>query len=305
MKLHDFNQKLKRDMSIEVPNDQDFVAKVVSMSTVEPQIHPRSFVLRFAPVMAAFLIVVVASVSLFLHQEVDSVISVDINPSIQLALNAQGDVINITSEEVLGESLIQAMSLKKGDLNEVLHRLLDASISLGYGTGTDTTMLFGVDAETYEKETELAVILDTWSQAQSVRSLTLLSHTDVLTRYSGLVDETIQTEERTALDDFLDGFFAAADDSTTVMTTTTAWDGHSTDSIENNPDAIPATAWDAQVLSLSEFEELADSLGVSDTLMQLILLIVIEYPSYNTYDGFVALSQMSIAELLTLYGNPE
>lgn len=318
MKLNQFRRILRENVHLPEPGDADFLARAKETVPFPVAVSRdrRRFSSRFATLSAAFALVCTAFVFLVLGTRTSSTVSLDINPSVNLELNRFGRVIRVDPENADGEILVSALDRTRGSLEDVLDGILETASSLGYVASADSAdLLFGISGSSYESEQSLEAEILSFLPEGEGETLFLNLHSDS----ESLLREGLLTSTQTGV---LEWFGFTMNDSG-ILTTTAVYtpsDLYETTSFAWYTDAegkyvVPSMdgeigeANDASSvsktlysdLSPEEFAALAESFGVSETKLNLALLVFNGYPTYILPSDLAYLCSRSVGELIALY----
>lgn len=118
----------------------------------------KRFALAAAGVCMCFLLILI----LPLNQRTSAIIDVDINPSIELALNNKNEVIRMEAINRDGENILKHLDYKHQDVEEVVFHMLDEMIRQGYlkKDKLDNNILLSVEHPKREQAEELTIRLN-------------------------------------------------------------------------------------------------------------------------------------------------
>ena len=117
---------------------------------------------RFALAAAGMCMCFLLMLNLPIHQRASAIIDVDINPSIELALNKKNEVIRMEAINHDGENILKNLDYKNQDVEEVVFRMLDEMIRQGYLTKDklDNNILLSVEHSERDQAEELTIRLN-------------------------------------------------------------------------------------------------------------------------------------------------
>ncbi len=147
MKKHDFLQSMKdeaQDINIPELNDE---LKSHPITIVPVEIRPTKK--RRAKPLQAFLLTLVLVMGLgvcySLYIKEETLITIDINPSIEIRLNKFDRVIGVSAYNDEGEEFLRTLSLNNCTLEEAIHKTFLHAHSFGYfKSDTPQNVLFSV-----------------------------------------------------------------------------------------------------------------------------------------------------------------
>lgn len=322
MKLNDFRRILRENVRLPEPRDAGFVERAKELVPAPAPVfrRRRRFPSRFAAMAGSFVLVLTAFVFLVLGTTPATVVTLDINPSVRMELNRFGYVIGVEGTNLEGFVVVNDLDRNWGSLPRVLSGIFDSAAERGYLAEESADILVGISGATYESEQTLQTEILSLLPPETTETLFLNLHTDA---DSDLRDGLLVVTET----NFWSAFgFSVQQAGTSVTTTSAVYDPsdfYSTPTPEWSTDAegkyyiiIPdnEAAADYTVggvvpngktvyagLTVAEFSALAESLGVSETKLNLAILVFEGYPSYILPSDLAYLCTLSVGDLLDLY----
>lgn len=128
-----------------------------------PQRASRSKVLyRTAAVLAACLVLLLGVVYYSGNLLTDTVISLDVNPSLEIQVNKKDLVLDVTPLNADGETILAGMNLYKTDLDVAVNALIGSMVRNGYITELTNTILVSVSNKDTVKADQIkdSIVLD-------------------------------------------------------------------------------------------------------------------------------------------------
>ncbi|MEE0418876.1 MAG: hypothetical protein UDG86_02380 [Lachnospiraceae bacterium] len=128
-----------------------------------PQPASRSKALyRTAAVLAACLILLLGVIYYSGNLLTDTVISLDVNPSLELKVNKKDLVLDVTPLNADGETILAGMNLYKTDLDVAVNALIGSMVRNGYITELTNTILVSVSNKDTVKADQIkdSIVLD-------------------------------------------------------------------------------------------------------------------------------------------------
>ncbi len=116
---------------------------VISMTTKKKN----NIIRLVAPAVAACLILAAGLFGGVYYADnlaVDSVVDIDVNPAIELTVNRQEKVLDVTAVNEDGVAILDGMDLKKADLQVAVNALLGSMVKQGYVADSTTGILVSV-----------------------------------------------------------------------------------------------------------------------------------------------------------------
>lgn len=293
MKFREFKSNVKKHSTFNIPYQHDLIEKVTQMeSSVHEKPHYAPNFKRIILSFSSFVIVLLAFFGFMGYQRVVEVISLDINPSVDIELNRYGKVVNISPQNADAIMLVDHLDVSRGKLEKVLLDIYDKSIELGFSSEDESFILMGILGKSFESEIALAAVIDQFYLTLPVSLLTMNKHSEVEYIYfSGFVDASKESSA-----DFNDIFAEGG-----MMTTTTM---AGTDDSESPVDDFYSNQISSfSSMSSSEFTHLAEDLEISEAKLQLVLSIFFYYPLYQVPSGISSLSVLPLYQLFGLYNS--
>lgn len=163
MKHAEINQKIRNAVEHAVPDvlnsilsDSDKArGKVIEMN---PNKRNRPRWLRSAAAAAAvfvFVIAGVASYSIYGARAVDSLISFDVNPSLELKVNRNEKVLAVNALNPEGKQVVGDMNFKNTDLEVAVNALIGSMLKNGYIDNNENSILISVENRNSSKGSAL------------------------------------------------------------------------------------------------------------------------------------------------------
>ena len=111
-----------------------------------------------AAAAACVCLVFIGGGSFYYHMEnrrVESVIGIDVNPSVELSINRNGRVLKVRALNEDAVSIIDGMDLEGVDLNVAVNAVVGAMVTHGYLDDLDNAILVTVSNDSVRKAREL------------------------------------------------------------------------------------------------------------------------------------------------------
>lgn len=170
MKNKEIERKLKNIIDNSLPNCLDDILvecnereknnkgmKVMMNKTDIKKNKKEIFILRFATI---FAIMIFCGGVLGINQynksyKIDSIVSFDVNPSVELKVNKNKKIINTTPLNEDGKIVLADMNLKKVDLNVAVNAIIGSMLKNGYLTIDENSILISVKNDDVNKANKL------------------------------------------------------------------------------------------------------------------------------------------------------
>ena len=149
-----------------IPNVLDRV-DLTTPQIMEKNASKTMFFLRqrvLAGIIAACFCMIALAGGTYSYQNgrVDSVIGIDVNPSVELSVNKKNRVLSAKALNQDGETIVQDMDLKGVDLNVAVNALIGSMVTHGFLDNLDNAILVTVSNDSIKKASSLrsAVVSD-------------------------------------------------------------------------------------------------------------------------------------------------
>ncbi len=124
--------------------------------------NKRSFNLkRWSLAIAAGFVLFIGAFAGYTHFTPESIIGLDVNPSIELSVNRSNKVLKVDALNQEGETVVGDMKLKNVDLDIVINALIGSMVKNGFIDEMKNSILITVDSNNAEKELRLREHLET------------------------------------------------------------------------------------------------------------------------------------------------
>ena len=143
--------KLTPDLSGQILKDIDAADK--------PAVRKRNrknLWLRIGSMAAVFVLLAVGAFSYAGYAKIDSTVTLDVNPSIELCVNRNNRVLRVTPLNEDGEAVIGTMNLKNVDLDVAVNALIGSMMKNGYLSEISNSILITVDGSDEQRSMELS-----------------------------------------------------------------------------------------------------------------------------------------------------
>lgn len=222
--------------------------------------------------------------SLYVYLRVTPVttLTIDINPTIYIRLNAFDKVVSYVAPNAESEEFIAELHLKNDSVATVMAKVYDRANELGYVTESNVFALVGIYSIDYETEMNLKTVID---NASGFTTLALLNHEvgGVLATTSSI---SIMYSQYISSNDF------ATEESSAELDDFSPISG----------DAADGTVWfyidDTYTYSIGSTVDMED---ISATRLALVAEIFLTSDDYDSEDDFNNLMAMDIASLISIY----
>jgi hypothetical protein len=145
---------------------QDLIPDVlerIDLSTPQEkaELHTRSIFMMRRRVIASFIAACFCMIALaggtytYQNGRVDSVIGIDVNPSVELSVNQRNKVLSAKALNEDARNVMEQMDLKGVDLNVAVNAVIGAMVTNGYLTDADNAILVTVSNDSVKKAKNL------------------------------------------------------------------------------------------------------------------------------------------------------
>ncbi len=145
---------------------QDLIPDVLeridlSTSQEKAELHTRSVFMMRRRVIASFIAACFCMIALaggtytYQNGRVDSVIGIDVNPSVELSVNQRNKVLSAKALNEDARNVMEQMDLKGVDLNVAVNAVIGAMVTNGYLTDADNAILVTVSNDSVKKAKNL------------------------------------------------------------------------------------------------------------------------------------------------------
>lgn len=131
----------------------------LSSETDGSQIRSARWMRGFAMAAAACACVALVGSGIFFYQrqnqKVDSVIGLDVNPSLEISINRRSRVLNVKTLNLESETIMQGVDLQGMDLNVAVNTVIGSMVTFGYLDERENAILVTVSNDSVSKASEL------------------------------------------------------------------------------------------------------------------------------------------------------
>jgi len=157
-------------------------------------------------------------------------------------------------------------------------------------------MLFGVSADDYKTENRLKTAILGYCTTDDITVLVLNKHSQASTNiYSGYAYVIAETEQS--------GYISTTAATMPAMTTVDYYDSTTNDVSIFTTENFKMRFSTAGVLSEEEYVNLAQTLGITDAKLQIVLQVFLYYSQFVQESDLELLAEMNLSDLVNLYNN--
>lgn len=119
--------------------------------------HRSKLIRRVAGIAAAFLLLCGLGIGIFAYQAsaVETTVSLDVNPSVQITLNKSERVLAVTPLNTDGEIIVDGLDFKGSDLDVAVYALIGSMLDKGYISEMSNSILLSVNSKDEKVGAEL------------------------------------------------------------------------------------------------------------------------------------------------------
>jgi len=293
MKLREFKDILSENAHFEIEYNQNLVDKISSMESVyeipQPRIHlARKLIFSISSV----IILVFTFVGVLISNQVTSIITLDINPSVSLEVNRFGKVIDIIPNNEDGEFLVSQTDFNGMNYLRVIDCLVAESVSLGFSNQSSSYLLFGVASSDYEDEILLSSSISSYLQTDSMNMLFVSKHSSDNTKYYAGLASSVSSSN-------------IPEGNSSTLSTTAFYDP--TGALDDEFDFIIVNStfrtYQLSNLTPTQYTSLANELHITEAKLQIVLSVFFYYSNIQQDLGLESVAGLDLPELFTLYQN--
>lgn len=162
MTNQEIEQRLKQEIEHMVPDKEseilhmfDVQKELVTPVAVTPK-RKRHHLMRLVSAAAALLLLTVAGLSVYRsYFSIDSVVELDVNPSIEIKVNSREKVLDVIPVNEDGTVILDGMDLRKTDLTVAVNAIIGSMLKNGYISDLKNSLLISVENEDQAKGSAL------------------------------------------------------------------------------------------------------------------------------------------------------
>lgn len=205
MKKKVLTEKLISEFQSQIPDEYDQILLKCQNSQKERKVNmpkeKKKISLGLSLALAACFLLLISGGTLFynysLNSKVDSIIGIDVNPSIELQVNKKEKIVNYTALNDDAKNILGDMDLKDVDIDIALNAIIGSMVTKGYIDELANSILISVDNKDATKAEELRQklvtkidnILNTDKIQGSVLSQTINSKNQEMTEAEKMADK--------------------------------------------------------------------------------------------------------------------
>lgn len=193
MNEHEINQKIDHAFSALPPEKlpEDILSSCTEQKGVLKMKKKNLVLRRVIPIAAAFLLVLTGIVGVWqyrLQNAVSSTVSLDVNPSVEIKVNKNEQVLAVDPRNEDAKIIIGTMDFKGSDLDVTVNALIGSMLQKGYITELANSILISVDHKDAAEAARL--------QKKLAAEVENLLHTDTFD--GAVLSQTVQADDAVA-----------------------------------------------------------------------------------------------------------
>jgi len=154
----DFQELIK--MPVEKMSEHDYITKQQTKKT-SVQKYPPKYFRQFSMACASVIVVMVCFTAWFFEFKTpDSIIDLDVNPSIKIVTNRHNQVLSVKALNEEAQQIIEGQDFEQANLEKSVNAIVTSMISQGYIDDEKKMILITVENKNIEQANNLAVSVD-------------------------------------------------------------------------------------------------------------------------------------------------
>lgn len=274
MKLNEFKEQLNNSAKFNINNRSNQIDASSYIQTGYKR-KPKALI-SYLAMMASFLLIIAIGGFVNLRNDVVNILTIDINPSLEVELNAFNQVVNIKGYSDEADIFIDNLDVNFDKLDTFLEKVYSEGLASGYFTENNASAIIGVYSNSSENDNK---IFDYITEFQSITLYTI---------YIDTQDTNLNTIN-IGNENFIDSDFVEIPEG-----------GYDQDSLPLVED--PANDNVVREMTESEVESYFDSLDISKTKLDIIITVYNAY-GYTNFSDLETLVALSNTELMNMYNN--
>ncbi len=286
MKLKEFNKILNDSAKFNISNRSEEIS--LDNYVFQRNYQRKNTFKTLALTLSSIIIVLMFSFYLYYNSTPYVVLTIDINPSLEVKLNRFNRVIEVSSLNEDALNFVSDIDAKKMPLNDFLELIYEKGIEENYFTDTEANALIGIYGSSYDSENRVLSLINETSE---INSLSILYHSQdqeaMFNIESGENDESILSSIIDYYNDRSSEIISSEYDGDNVLEVPSI----GADSIE----------FSGLLVTEEEFISLANDLDISITKLNIVRFIFDNSSDYTTVSDFIELATSDISDLIKLY----
>lgn len=289
MKLKEFNKILNNSAKFNISNRSEEIS--LDNYVFQHNYKRKNTLKTFALTLSSIILVLIFSFYLYYNSTPYVVLTIDINPSIEVKLNRFNRVIEVSSLNDDALNFISDIDAKRMPLNDFLDLIYEKGLEENYFTDTKANALIGIYGSTFSSENKVLSLIN---ESSKINSLSILYHSEnqesMFNIDSGENDESV-------LSSIIDYY-----NNKSGEIVSSEYDGDYVLEVPNTRDSIE---FSTLPVTEEEFIALANDLDISITKLNIVRFIFENSTDYTTISDFIELANSDISDLIELYNTLE
>lgn len=201
MKNKDIGARIKRAFTLAVPNVKDAVIReatgqkgqAIIMTNVTKKRSIMKSITALGAAAAVFVLAVLGGIFYSNNYTAATVVSLDVNPSIEIEISKNERVLDVKAKNADGELIIGDMNFNGADLDVVINALIGSMLRNGYLNDLANSILISVDGKNTERssalQAELAEKINSMLSTEAFDGAVLSQTIDKTDKLTSLAEE--------------------------------------------------------------------------------------------------------------------
>ncbi len=201
MKNKDINARIKRAFTLAVPDVKDAVIKnatgqkgqAIIMTNVTKKRSVIKSITAFGVAAAIFVFAVLGGIFYSNNYTAATVVSLDVNPSIEIEISKNERVLDVKAKNADGELIIGDMNFNGADIDVVINALVGSMLRNGYLNDLANSILISVDGKNTERssalQAELAEKINSMLSTEAFNGAVMSQTIDKTEKLTSLAEE--------------------------------------------------------------------------------------------------------------------
>ena len=280
MKIKEFNGILKDSAQFNIRNHSGNIP-VNDFIMQKETITRKSYLGKIAYSMVSLVLVFLLSFYIFLRMTPVTTLTIDINPSFVVELNAFDRVVSITGSNTEADTFLKEINVKNKKVGNLVDVIYKKGIEKGYFAENEAFMLVGVFSSDYESELKIGDLLADFTE---VTFLTVFQHLELEQVYLSPSEARIS-----------DATYSSGSSAENAVL-------GEVDSVDILPEMIE-DSYRIDFTSNIQLASYADELGVSQARLIIAIEVFNSNSEYNTIEQLDDLANLPIEELMNEYNS--
>ncbi|XMB72409.1 hypothetical protein RJI07_00535 [Mycoplasmatota bacterium WC30] len=284
MKLKEFNGILIKSAQFNIKNHSENIS-IDDFIMRNEFVPKRSYLGKIAYSLTSLVIIFLLTFFIYVRMTPVTTLTIDINPSFEVELNAFDRVVSITGLDDEATTFLDSIKAKNKKVDDLVELFYEKGIEDGYFSENEAFMLVGVFSSDYQSELEIGDLLTNFTK---VTFLTVFLHLETDQLY--LTAESSSTTNPTASESIDSDYGSSGLDNMDAI---------------DMPEGILDDSENPDVTSNVPISVYASEFDVSQARLAITIEIFNSNSEYDTLEEFEALLDLSIEDLMNEYNDIE